>query len=141
MKFADVLVIGGGPAGMSAALAAAAVGVRVTLMDRWSELGGQLIKQTHRFFGSERERAGTRGIDIVQELRDEIAANPLIEVKTNTDVLGIYADRVIAYEDADKKFKRMTADKIIIATARPRRCSCSRTTTCPASTARARSRP
>lgn len=115
MKFSDILIIGGGPAGMSAALAAAKVGVRVTLMDRWSDLGGQLIKQTHRFFGSERERAGTRGIDIVEELRQEIAANPLIEVKCKTDVLGIYSDRVIAYEE-DGKYKKMTADKIIIST-------------------------
>ena len=70
MKFTDVLVIGGGPGGMSAALAAANAGVRVTLMDRGKVLGGQLVKQTHRFFGSERERAGTRGIDIVKILRD-----------------------------------------------------------------------
>ena len=41
MKCTDILVIGGGPAGMSAALAAANTGVRVTLMDRWSELGGR----------------------------------------------------------------------------------------------------
>lgn len=115
MKYSDIVVIGGGPAGMSAALAAASEGVRVTLMDRSDVLGGQLIKQTHRFFGSERERAGTRGIEIVNILRDEIAKNPLIEVKRNTDVLGVYSDRVIAYEE-DKLYRRMTADKIIICT-------------------------
>lgn len=116
MKASDILVIGGGPAGMCAALAAAQEGVRVTIMDRWDELGGQLIKQTHRFFGSERERAGTRGIEIVKILRDEIAKNHLIEVKTNTDVLGIYSDGVIAYEDEDKMYRRMTAEKTIICT-------------------------
>lgn len=115
MKFTDVVVIGGGPAGMSAALAAAETGVRVTIMDRWSELGGQLIKQTHRFFGSERERAGTRGIEIVDILRKQIAENPRIEVKVNTNVLGIYSDRVISYEEGDK-YGRMTAEKIIIST-------------------------
>ena len=115
MKYSDVLVIGGGPAGMSAALEAAKAGVRVTMMDRSAEPGGQLIKQTHRFFGSERERAGTRGIEIVEILRKEIAENPLIEVKTNTDVLGIYSDRVVSFEE-NKKYGRMTAGKIIIAT-------------------------
>lgn len=115
MKFSDVLVIGGGPAGMSAALAAAKVGVRVTILERWTELGGQLTKQTHRFFGSERERAGTRGIEIVDILRKEIAENPLIEVLLSADALGIYSDRVIAYEH-EGKFKKMTADKIIIST-------------------------
>lgn len=115
MKFTDVAVIGGGPAGMSAALAAAETGVRVTLMDRWSELGGQLIKQTHRFFGSKEERAGTRGIEIVDILRKQIAENPRIEVMTKTDVLGVYSDRVISYEQGDK-YGRMTAEKIIIST-------------------------
>lgn len=115
MKFSDVVVIGGGPAGMSAALAAADAGVRVTIMDRWGELGGQLIKQTHRFFGSEREKAGTRGIEIVQQLRKQIAENPRIEVKVNTDVLGIYADRVISYEE-DDHYGRMTAEKIVVST-------------------------
>lgn len=115
MKFTDVAVIGGGPAGMSAALAAAETGVRVTLMDRWGELGGQLIKQTHRFFGSKEERAGTRGIEIVDILRKQIAENPRIEVMTRTDVLGVYSDRVISYEQGDK-YGRMTAEKIIIST-------------------------
>mgnify|MGYP005762318155 CR=1 FL=1 len=115
MKFSDVVIIGGGPAGMSAALAAAEAGVRVTMMDRFSEPGGQLVKQTHRFFGSEHERAGTRGIEIVEILRKQIEENPLIEVKKNTDVLGIYSDRVITFEE-DHVYGRMTAGKIIIAT-------------------------
>ncbi len=115
MKYSDVVIIGGGPAGMSAALEAAKAGMRVTLMDRFSEPGGQLVKQTHRFFGSERERAGTRGIEIVEILRKEIEENPLIEVKRNTDVLGIYSDRVISYEE-DHVYGRMTGGKIIIST-------------------------
>jgi sarcosine oxidase, subunit alpha len=115
MKFCDVVIIGGGPAGMSAALAAAGEGVHVTIMERSERLGGQLIKQTHRFFGSEREHAGTRGIEIVQILRDEISKNRFIEVKNNTDVLGIYSDGVITYEE-NKSYGRMTAGKTIICT-------------------------
>ncbi|MBR3866334.1 MAG: FAD-dependent oxidoreductase [Butyricicoccus sp.] len=115
MKFTDIIVVGGGPAGMSAALAAADAGVRVTLMDRSKEPGGQLIKQTHRFFGSERERAGTRGIEIVKELRQRITEHPLIDFKPDTDVLGVYSDRVISYEEGDK-YDHMTAEKIIIST-------------------------
>jgi len=115
VKFSDVLVIGGGPAGMSAALAAAEAGVRVTLMDRGTILGGQLVKQTHRFFGSERERAGTRGIEIVKILRQQIAENKNIELFQKTDVLGIYKDGVISYE-ADGKYGLMTAEKVIICT-------------------------
>lgn len=115
MKFSDIVVIGGGPAGMSAALAAANAGVRVTLFDRGTVLGGQLVKQTHRFFGSEHERAGTRGIEIVEILRKEIAENKNIELLQHTDVLGIYSDRVISYEQ-EGKYGLMTGEKIIIAT-------------------------
>ena len=115
MKFCDVVVIGGGPAGMSAALNAADAGVRVVIMDRNAELGGQLIKQTHKFFGSEHQHAGTRGIEIVKMLRDQIYSHPRIEVHTETDVLGIYDDRVISYEDHGV-YSRLTAEKIIIST-------------------------
>ncbi|MDI3498183.1 2Fe-2S iron-sulfur cluster-binding protein, partial [Archaeoglobus sp.] len=57
----DVLVIGGGPGGMSAAINAGKYGAKVLLVDENPFLGGQLVKQTHRFFGSAKERAGTRG--------------------------------------------------------------------------------
>ena len=41
----DVLVVGGGPAGMAAALAAAAAGARAVLVDERAKLGGQYFKQ------------------------------------------------------------------------------------------------
>ena len=41
----DVLVVGGGPAGLAAALAAASAGAQVTLVDERSKLGGQYFKQ------------------------------------------------------------------------------------------------
>ena len=39
----DVVVLGGGPAGVSAAISAARVGVDVTLIERYGHLGGQAI--------------------------------------------------------------------------------------------------
>jgi len=49
-----IAVIGGGPAGLSAAVSANQMGAKVTLLDRNLKLGGQLAKQTHKFFGSGR---------------------------------------------------------------------------------------
>jgi len=62
LKETDIAIIGGGPAGLSAAIYAASLGAKVTLIDDGLELGGQLIKQTHKFFGSEKQFAGIRGI-------------------------------------------------------------------------------
>jgi sarcosine oxidase subunit alpha len=43
----DVLVVGAGPAGLAAALAAAEAGSRVILADEQAELGGSLLAETH----------------------------------------------------------------------------------------------
>ncbi|RLF86323.1 sarcosine oxidase subunit alpha, partial [Thermococci archaeon] len=48
---ADVVVIGGGPAGMMAAINASDAGAKVVLLDENPMLGGQLVKQTHKVFG------------------------------------------------------------------------------------------
>lgn len=114
MLHTEIAIIGGGPAGMCAAIAAAGQGARVTLFNMGKRLGGQLVKQTHRFFGSEKEYAGTRGIDIAEILREEVEKNKLIDVKVDTTVLAIYSDGVIAYEEG-KQYKRITSEKTIIA--------------------------
>ena len=80
MWTSEIAVIGGGPAGMCAALTAAKQGAKVSLFDSDKKLGGQLIKQTHRFFGSEKEHAGTRGIQICSMLEEEIRNNENIDL-------------------------------------------------------------
>ena len=64
MRKKEIVIVGAGPAGLSAALTAAEAGVEVLLLNRFSRPGGQLVKQTHRFFGSEKEYAMTRGFEI-----------------------------------------------------------------------------
>lgn len=115
MQNTEIAIIGGGPAGMSAAIAAADQGAHVTLLDRGKTLGGQLVKQTHRFFGSEKEHAGTRGIDIVALFKTGIGKHPNITLKINTTVLAIYDDGVITLEEGSH-YRKIKADKIIIAT-------------------------
>lgn len=67
-KYVDVAVIGGGPAGLSAAYEAAISGAKVCLIDENQTPGGQLFKQIHKFFGSQSHHAGTRGFRIAQML-------------------------------------------------------------------------
>jgi len=87
----DITVVGSGPAGMMAAIAAAKQGVpSILLVDENHIIGGQLVKQTHKFFGSKEERAGVRGIDIAVELLDEIRNYKNIKFMLETTVVGCY---------------------------------------------------
>ena len=80
----DVLVAGGGPAGMAAALAAARAGAQVLLVEEEYELGG------HLRWGNEAE------LDALRGLREEVASTPGIEVMVNSVVNGRYDDNWVA---------------------------------------------
>jgi sarcosine oxidase subunit alpha len=112
---ADVVVIGGGPAGLTAALEAGKRCPKVVLLDDKRMLGGQLVKQTHRFFGDARHYAGVRGIRIAEKLRKEIEGLGNVRPILGTSVFGIYDGRVVAAVQ-DGRLLKIQANKIIIAT-------------------------
>jgi NADPH-dependent 2,4-dienoyl-CoA reductase/sulfur reductase-like enzyme/Fe-S-cluster-containing hydrogenase component 2 len=115
MKTCDLLVIGGGPAGISAAIAAGKTGLSVVLVEEREILGGQLPKQTHRFFGSVSERAGTRGIAIIKDIEKVLIQLPNVEVSLSTTALGIYEDGV-ATVLKDGRMIKIKPKAIIVAT-------------------------
>jgi sarcosine oxidase subunit alpha len=89
----DILVIGAGPAGSCAAIQAANENAKVLIVDENQFIGGQLVKQTHKFFGSKDEKAGTRGINIAKELEKEIfdlQKKGKIDLMLNSTVIGYY---------------------------------------------------
>jgi sarcosine oxidase subunit alpha len=90
----QVLVVGGGPAGICAAIELGRLGVGVLIIDDKQELGGKLSLQTHNFFGSVADcYAGTRGIDIGHILAEEVAKLPTVKVWLNSTVIGVFSDR------------------------------------------------
>jgi sarcosine oxidase subunit alpha len=92
----QVLVIGGGPAGICAALELGKLGVKVVLVDDKPELGGKLTLQTHSFFGSRRDCfAGTRGIEIAEILSGELRELSGVEVWLNSVALGVFSDKKV----------------------------------------------
>lgn len=105
MRTPEIAVVGAGPAGLSAALSAAALGAEVTLLDRDEAPGGQLVKQTHMFFGSKNQFAATRGIDIARILAEQVAASEHIDLLLGATVLGYYPDGVILAEKDDRLLK------------------------------------
>jgi NADPH-dependent 2,4-dienoyl-CoA reductase/sulfur reductase-like enzyme/Fe-S-cluster-containing hydrogenase component 2 len=89
----DVLVVGGGPSGLGAAKELAALGLRVLIADDKESLGGKLLLQTHKFFGSEADcYAGTRGFDIAKKLEAELRADERVTILVNSPVVGVFKD-------------------------------------------------
>ncbi|MFF6947402.1 FAD-dependent oxidoreductase [Streptomyces iakyrus] len=72
---ADLAVIGAGPAGLAAALAASARGVRVTLLDAATQPGGQFYRQPAAQLGAGRPEALHHGWRTWERLRDGLAAS------------------------------------------------------------------
>ncbi|MBI9009233.1 MAG: FAD-dependent oxidoreductase [Tenericutes bacterium] len=112
----DLVIIGGGPAGLSAARIALEAGLSVTLIDRSISLGGQLIKQTHKFFGSKAQYAKTRGIDIANILINDLDEyKDRLHILKEATVVALYKDYVITVYQFNKYFK-IQAKSIIVAT-------------------------
>jgi sarcosine oxidase subunit alpha len=91
---ADVLIIGGGPAGLSAALELGRRGIAALIVDDKDRLGGKLVLQTHKFFGSIDDcYAGTRGIDIATILEKNVRDCPSITVWLNSTAMYVFSDK------------------------------------------------
>jgi len=111
----EILVVGAGPAGLSAAMEAAKLGAQVRVVDENQKPGGQLFKQIHKFFGSKDHLAGTRGYEIGSALlKNTVEMGAKIDL--NTVVYGIYPDRQVGIITADKSHQLLQAEKIILAT-------------------------
>lgn len=111
----EITIIGGGPAGLMAAIHAAEAGAQVLIIDRSDRLGGQLIKQTHKFFGSREVYAGERGFEIAHILISQAFRTPGITIWKGASVLGCYPDGVLTVK-RDNSFCVIKSRKVIIAT-------------------------
>lgn len=114
MKRYELIVIGAGPAGLSAAIEAASNGMEVIVFDENSRPGGQLFKQIHKFFGSKEHKAKQRGFQIGENLLAE-AKECGVEVILQSTVMGIFDNREITVMVEDE-IQHIKANNIIIAT-------------------------
>jgi len=91
-----VLIIGGGPAGLLAAIELGRRNIKTLLVDDKHKLGGKLVLQTHRFFGSYHAvYAGTRGIDIATLLEKEVRAFPSVRIWLQSTALAVFSDQKV----------------------------------------------
>lgn len=100
----DICVVGGGPAGLEAGIVAKKLGANIIIIDDNPVLGGQLIKQTHKFFGSKAHYCGVRGIDIAKILTDMVDELK-IDILDNATVIGYYDDDTLGILRKDKLFQ------------------------------------
>lgn len=107
-RFADVAVIGGGPAGMSAAVQAADAGCEVLLIDENRRLGGSL---NYARFDAE----GQRGRSLAAELVDTVVAHPRIEVLADSACTGWFTDNWLAITQ-QRRMLKLRARSVVMAT-------------------------
>ena len=99
----DVLVIGGGPAGINAAVELGTLGVRTLVVDDKNEFGGKLTLQTHTFFGSRDDcYAGTRGIEIARILTRRLEQYPSVSVMLDTTAVGAFYDKQVGLQQGGR---------------------------------------
>jgi sarcosine oxidase subunit alpha len=87
---AEVLVVGAGPAGLAAALAAAETGARVILCDEQQEFGGSLLSETIASID------GRPALAWIADAVATLAANPRVTLLPRTTAFGIFAGNHVA---------------------------------------------
>jgi len=113
----DVLIIGGGPAGLSAALELGECGIDTLIVDDKDRLGGKLVLQTHKFFGSIEDcYAGTRGIDIAKLLEENIQGYPCITVWLNSTAMYVFSDQKVGIVTNNRQY-RIVNPKVVLTAA------------------------
>jgi len=106
--FADVAVIGGGPAGMAAALQAAGGGGEVILIDEWPLLGGSLNY-------ARGDREGDKSPALADQLGEQIRAAGNIGVLRNATCTGWFSDNWLSIVQGNR-FYKLRAKAVVMAT-------------------------
>jgi sarcosine oxidase subunit alpha len=91
----DTLIIGGGPAGLEAARILGDLGYNVAIVDDHFRIGGQLVKQTHRFFGDRKYYGGLRGYAIPDKIMSVLGRMDNVKVFLRTFAYGFFRGNIV----------------------------------------------
>jgi sarcosine oxidase subunit alpha len=103
--FCDVLVVGAGPSGLSAALACADAGAKVCIVDENARVGGSLTYQ---------RGGGDRAVALLQDLGERANRHSNITIRPGTLAGGYYADHWVPLIE-NQRMTKMRARAVIVA--------------------------
>ncbi len=114
-KSYEIVVIGGGPAGLAAAVAAYDKGVKdILILEREEKTGGILNQCIHNGFGLTRFKESLSGPEYAARFIDEVAKRK-IEVLVKTTVLSVGNDKTITAINEDQGVFTVQAKAIVLA--------------------------
>ena len=115
MEQFNVVIIGGGPAGLAAAKAAYDEGERsILILERDSMLGGILNQCIHNGFGLHTFKEELTGPEYAKRFEDEVAARG-IECRLNTMVMDLSPDKIVTAMNRTDGMFRIEAKAVVLA--------------------------
>ena len=115
MRTVDLVIIGGGPAGMGAAIAAYDAGVRdILVLERDHRLGGILEQCIHNGFGLHRFKEELTGPEYAWRFEKELRERQ-IPFRLNTMVLDLSDEKIVTAMNAEEGIFQVQAKAVILA--------------------------
>lgn len=111
----DLIIIGAGVSGMTAALGAAESGLKkILLIDREENIGGLVNQCIHNGFGRKFMGESVTGPEYIQFLKDELKKTE-VDIRVNSTVLDITVNKTVTYVNPVDGVREVTAGAIIFA--------------------------
>lgn len=111
----DLIIIGGGPAGLAAAISAYKEGVKdILIVERGENLGGVLVQCIHNGFGLHKLGEELTGPEYAERYIEEVEKLK-IPYKLNTMVLSVSNDKIVTITNEYEGVKKIKAKAIILA--------------------------